>query len=82
MAFDKKNFGGNIGAGSACPNLYCFSDTASTKAQIAAANYFLDLYTILKVGDGIYSLGSDGAVLLSVLTSTSAGLTTEEATLL
>lgn len=81
MAFDKKNFGGNIGAGSACPNIYSFADTASTKAQIAAADYFLDLYTILNVGDGIYAQGSDGAVLLSVLTSTSAGVTTEEATL-
>ena len=81
MAFNKKNFGGNIGAGSACPNLYSFADTASTKAGIAGADYFIDLYTILNVGDGIYCQGSDGAMLLSVLTSTSAGVTTEEATL-
>lgn len=82
MAFDKKNLGGNIGAGSSCPTLFSFADTASTKAAIAGADYFLDIYTILKVGDGIYCQGSDGAVLLSVLTSTSAGVTTEEATLL
>jgi len=81
MAFNKKNLGGNLGAGSGCPNVYSFGDTASTKAQIAAADYFLDIYTVLNPGDGIYCLGSDGAVLLSVLLSSSTTVTTEEATL-
>lgn len=81
MAFNKKNFGGNIGAGSGCPNIYSFGDTASTKAEIATADYFLDLYTILNVGDGIYCLGSDGAMLLAVTASSSTTVTVEEATL-
>ena len=81
MAFSKKNFGGNIGAGSGCPNLYSFGDTASTKAAIATADYFLTIYPNLKAGDGIYCLGSDGAMLLSVLVSSSVTVTTEEATL-
>jgi len=81
MAFDKKNLGGNIGAGSSCPTVFSFADTASTKAAIATADYFLDIYTILNPGDGIYCLGSDGAMLLSVVLSSSTTVTTEEATL-
>lgn len=81
MAFDRTKLSGSIGGGSDAPKFFTFRDTASTKAQIAAADYFLDLYQILNVGDGIYAQGSDGAVLLSVLASSSTTVTTEEATL-
>lgn len=81
MAFDKKNFSGSLGAGSGALKLYTFQDTGSTKAQIAAANYFLDLYTILGINDTIIAGGSDGTVVLAVTASTSSTVTTEEATL-
>lgn len=81
MAFSKKNFSGGIGAGSGALKLYTFQDTASTKAQIAAADYFLDLYTILDVNDVIICGGSDGSVVLAVTASSSSTVTTEEATL-
>lgn len=81
MAYSRKNLGGNIGAGSNAPKLFTFKDTATTKANIAAADYFLDLNDILAVGDGIYALGSDGAVLLAVTAVSASTVTTEEATL-
>lgn len=81
MAFDKKNFSGNVGAGSGSLSLYVFQDTASTKAAIATADYFLTLNTILKVNDVIIAGGSDGSVVLAVTASTSATVTVEEATL-
>lgn len=81
MAFDKKNFSGNLGAGSGALKLYVFQDTASTKAQIAAADYFLTIYQNLNVNDVIIAGGSDGSVVLAVTASTSATVTTEEATL-
>lgn len=81
MAFSKKNFSGNLGAGSGALNLYVFQDTASTKAQIAAADYFLDIYSILNVNDAIIAGGSDGTVVLAVTASTAITVTTEEATL-
>lgn len=82
MAFSKKNFSGNVGAGSGAIKLFTFQDTASTKAQIAAADYFLDIYTILNVNDCIIAGGSDGTVVLAVTASSSTTVTTEEATLI
>lgn len=82
MAFDKKNFSGNLGAGSGALKLYVFQDTASTKAQIAAADYFLSIYEVLNVNDVIIAGGSDGSVVLAVTASSSTTVTTEEATLL
>lgn len=81
MAFDKKNFSGNLGAGSGSIKVYTFQDTASTKAQIAAADYFLDIYGILNVNDVIIAGGSDGSVVLAVTASSASTVTTEEATL-
>jgi hypothetical protein len=81
MAFDKKNFSGNVGAGSGSLSLYVFQDAASTKAAIATADYFLTLNPILKVNDVIIAGGSDGSVVLAVTASTSSTVTVEEATL-
>ena len=81
MAYARTNLSGGIGGGSNAPKFYTFRDTATTKANIAAADYFLDLNDILDVGDGIYAQGSDGSVLLAVVSVTSATVTTEEATL-
>lgn len=77
MAFDKANFSGNLGAGSGALKLYVFRDTASTKAQIAAADYFLDLTSILKVGDAIVCGGSDGTIILVIASATAVTVTTE-----
>ena len=81
MAFSKKNFSGNLGAGSGSLKLYVFQDTASTKAQIAAADYFLDIYQNLDVNDAIIAGGSDGVVVLAVTASSITTVTVEEATL-
>lgn len=82
MAYARANLGGSIGGGSNAPKLFTYKDTATTKANLAAADYFLDLNDILSVGDGIYALGSDGALLLSVTAVSATTVTTEEATLL
>lgn len=81
MAYDRKNLSGNIGAGSSSLQLFTYQDTASTKAQIAAADYFLDAYDVLAVNDVIIAGGSDGSVVLAVTASSSTTVTTEEATL-
>ncbi len=81
MAYSRKGLGGNIGAGSNAPKLFTYKDAASTKAAIDTDDYFLDLFGVLAVGDGVYCLGSDGAVLLSVVLSSATTVTTEEATL-
>jgi len=82
MAYNRRNLSGNIGGGSGSLKVFTFQDTASTKAQIAAADYFLDAYQILSTNDIILAGGSDGSVVLAVVLSTSATVTTEEATLL
>ena len=81
MAYSRTNLSGSIGGGSNAPKFFTFTDTASTKAAIATADYFLDLNDILSVGDGVYALGSDGAVLLAVTAVSSSTVTVEEATL-
>lgn len=50
MAFTKKNFGGNVGAGSDTAKLYVYK-TADTKAATIASGYFNDIVDIVKVGD-------------------------------
>lgn len=75
MAFDRKKLSGNLGASSNAPKQFTFRDDASTKAQIIAADYFLEVYAHLEVGDFINYVGSDGAGIVNVATSTSAGVT-------
>ena len=77
MAFSADNFSGSLGGGSGSIKLFVFKDTASTKAQVAAADYFLDIYDILNVGDGIVCNCSDGSIILFVTAATSATVTTE-----
>ena len=82
MAFSKDNFYPiSAGAGAGTPKIISFVDTGSTKAQIAAADYFLSVYALLNVNDFIMAAGSDGCVVLAVTASTSATVTVEEATL-
>lgn len=82
MAFDRTKFSGNVGAGSASLKMFTINDTASTKAQIAAADYFLTVTGLLSVNDIILAGGSDGSVVLAVTAATATTVTTEEATLL
>ena len=81
MAFDRTKFSGSMGGGSASLKIFTHQDTASTKAQIATADYFLTLYQILNVNDVIVAGGSDGSVVLAVTASSSTTVTVEEATL-
>ena len=81
MAFDRTNFSGSMGGGSNSLKIFAHQDTASTKAQIATADYFLDLYGILAVNDVIIAGGSDGSVVLAVTASISTTVKVEEATL-
>lgn len=77
MAFSKTNFSGSVGGGSGAIKLYVHKDTASTKAQVAAADYFLSIYDSLNVGDAIVSTCSDGSIINFVTAATSATVTTE-----
>ena len=77
MAFNKKNFSGNVGGGSASITLFVHKDTASTKAQVAAADYFLTITDVLAVGDGLVCNCSDGSIILFVTAATAATVTTE-----
>ena len=70
-----------MGAGNAAPKLFSFVDTASTKAQIATADYFLSAYDVFSVNDAIIAAGSDGVCLLAVTAASSTTVTVEEATL-
>ena len=77
MAFDR-TYLGNVGpTGSNAPTVHSFLDAASTKAQIAAADYFLGAYDALKVYDRIICTGSDGTIILVVTASSSTTVTTE-----
>lgn len=77
MAFDKKNFSGNLGSGSGAAKLYVFRDTASTKAQVAASGYFNTLAGILEVGDATLCNCSDGTIILICATNNGTTVTTE-----
>lgn len=78
MAFNIKLLSGNMGAGSGAPKLFTFTDLASTKAQIATADYFLTVNGILDVGDTIYAYGSDGGMNIHVTASTAITVTVAE----
>ena len=83
MAFSMANFYPiSAGVGAGTPKIISFVDTASTKAQIAAADYFLGATANLGVNDFIMAAGSDGCVVLAVTAATAVTVTTEEATLL
>ena len=59
MAFTKKNFGGNVGAGSNTAKLFMYK-TADTKAATIASGYFNTLVDIVKVGDVIMATTDTG----------------------
>ena len=76
MAMTRKALStGSIGVGSANPTIHsAVSDT--TKLLTVAADYFLPVYDLLDVGDFIAVKCSDGELFASVVTATSAGVTT------
>lgn len=59
------------------PNQFIYGSPNDTVTQISAANYFLTQYASLNVGDWIHVNGTDGSTILIVLTSSSAGVTTQ-----
>lgn len=77
MAFNRKNLSGGIGAGSNAPKLFTFVDSASTKAQVATADYFLTVTEILNAGDIILCGCSDGTTVAVVASATATTVTTE-----
>ena len=82
MAYSRTNLGKSpIGSGGSNPNIYSFVDTASTKAAIATADYFLSANDILEQGDAILARGSDGVVWLHVTASTATTVTVAEVSL-
>jgi len=64
--FTKASFSGNVGAGSAAPSFYVYGSATDDKATVIAADYFVDLNKILKVGDFILATATDASVLLVV----------------
>lgn len=77
MAFNRKQLSGNMGVGSLAPTLLTFKDTASTKAQVATADYFLEVNQILSAGDAILANCSDGTMFVIVTASTDVTVTVE-----
>tara|TARA_R110002096_G_scaffold790_3_gene4371 strand:- start:885 stop:1142 length:258 start_codon:yes stop_codon:yes gene_type:complete len=79
MAFTKKNFGGNVGAGSDTAKLFMYK-TADTKAATIASGYFNDLADIVKVGDVIIATTDTGTTakpyIIYVLTNSGTVVTT------
>lgn len=59
------------------PNNFVYGSPTDSVATISAANYFITKYAELKVGDWIFVNGTDGSTILIVLTSSSAGVTTQ-----
>jgi hypothetical protein len=58
------------------PNVFAYGSPNDTVTTISAANYFLNQYASLCVGDWIYVNGTDGSTILIVLTVSSSGVTT------
>lgn len=52
------------------PSLWMFKDDASTLAQIDGSGYFNNAADVLKVGDLIYGVASNGYGLFVVLSNT------------
>lgn len=79
MAFDKKFFSGNLGAGSKAIKQYVYK-TADTKAATIASGYFNDLVDVLEVGDVIMATTDTGttpaAYALFVATNDGTDITT------
>ena len=79
MAFTKKNFGGNVGAGADTAKLFMYK-TADTKAATIASGYFNDLADIVKVGDVIIATTDTGTTakpyIIYVLTNNGTVVTT------
>ena len=79
MAFNRKNLGGNVGAGTDTAKLYQYK-TADTKAATIASGYFNDAVKILKVGDFINATTDTGttprAYALYVATNNGTVITT------
>jgi hypothetical protein len=62
MAFNRKNMGGNVGAGSDTAKLYVYK-TADSKATVVASGYFNDGKDVLKVGDIIMATHDTGGTV-------------------
>jgi len=74
----------NVKAGmesATAPQIWVYDGSANagnaTKANMVAADYFIDAYGYLSVYDLIWAKGTDGASILAVLTSAVGGVTTE-----
>ncbi len=79
MAFNRKNLGGNVGAGSDTAKLYVYR-TADSKATVVASGYFNTAKDVLKVGDIIMATHDTGGTVktafLTVATNNGTIVTT------
>lgn len=58
MAFEKKNFSGNLGGGSGSIKLFVYNGGADTIAAQQTSAYFDDIADIVEAGDCIISIGN------------------------
>lgn len=77
MAFDFANFDKlSAAANTLVRKLWAYTNVDDTVAEIAAADYFLDVYYYLSVGDQIFYTGSDGYSTVVVTAVSSTAVTT------
>jgi len=62
------------------PNVFVYGSPTDALATIAAADYFLSLNSVLKVGDIILTNGTDGSNMYVVATVTATGVTVDSFT--
>ena len=74
MAFTKKTFSGNLGAGSGACKLFVYK-TADTKAATVASGYFDTVSDIVEVGDIIMATTDTGttAAAYALFVATNSG---------
>jgi hypothetical protein len=74
--YQADNFGGNIGAGSSI-RMFTYRNNTDTVATIGTAGYFDEIADALEVGDMIFVIGNDDAIVLSI-TSINGGVVTTQ----
>ncbi len=70
MAYSRENLQRVGPQNSNAPSFFTYADAGSTVTALDASGYFNDAADILKVGDLIYAVGSNGAGLTRVSSNT------------
>lgn len=80
MAYSRANLQRVGPQNNGAPTLWTFSDTGSTLVTIDGAGYFSDASDIVKVGDFIFAVGSNGYGIFVVNYNTSGTVDVTNAT--